>query len=371
MKQPDTTVKCNVKQYRMANGWSQQQLADMLNVRRQAIYDIENDRYMPNTAISLRLAKLFGCRVEDLFTEAEPENIQTVHLINGEKTPFARLALGRVRNRLVGIPLRGTMATHFGLVPADGLLDRQGEKARIFSSQQIEKTIILMGCDPAFEILNHHISRLSPHSRIHCLFASSSKALASLADGMTHLAGTHFHNSGKKESNVEIASRKLGGMKAHIIGFSLLEEGLMVAKNNPLGIRSVADLAQPMVRFVNRDPGAALRTLVDDLLAREGIKGSDITGYHNEAASHREGAYQIACHVADAALGLRVIAEIYGLDFVSLTSVRCDLVIPDDMMNHPTVEVITDILQSSRLQNEINAIPGYESSATGRVIATL
>ena len=60
-----------------------------------------------------------------------------------------------------------------------------------------------------------------------------------------------------------------------------------------------------------------------------------------------------------------------GLDFVPLTSVRCDLVIPDEMMNHPTVEVLTDILQSSMLQNEINAIPGYESSATGKVIATL
>ena len=369
MNRKDTNIKCNVKQYRIANGLSQQQLADMINVRRQAIYDIENDRYMPNTGISLRLAKLFSCRVEDLFKEEDPEDFQPVHLLNGEKTPLARLALGKVRDKLIGIPLKGPRSTSFGLLPADGLLDQQGEKAHIFSSQQVEKTIILMGCDPAFEILNHHISRYSPQSRIHCLFASSNQALSNLAAGMTHIAGTHFHNSNEKESNVEIASKRLKGMKAHIIGFSLLEEGLMVAKNNPLGIRTVADLAQPMVRFVNRDPGAALRTLLDDLLEREGIKGADIIGYHNEATSHREGAYQIACHVADAALGLRIIAEIYGLDFIPLTSVRCDLVIPDDMMNHPTVEVLTDILQSSMLQNEINAIPGYESSATGRVIA--
>lgn len=371
MKQTDTAIICNVKQYRQANDWSQQQLADMINVRRQAIYDIENGRYMPNTAIALRLAKLFGCRVEDLFTEDDQGDNQAVHLINGEKTPFARLAIGKVRNRLIGIPLRGDRSTSFGLLPADGILDQKGEKARIFSKQQTEKTIILMGCDPAFEILSHHISRVSPRSRVHCLFASSNRALASLADGVTHIAGTHFHNSDEKESNVEIASHKLGGMKAHVIGFSLLEEGLMVAKNNPMGIRNVSDLAQPMIRFVNREPGAALRTLLDDILAREGIKASDINGYYNEATSHREGAYQIACHVADAALGLRVISDVYGLDFVPLTSVRCDLVIPDDMMNHPTVQVLTDILQSSALMNEINAIPGYESSATGKVIAAL
>ena len=371
MKQTDRPIKCNVKQYRQANGWSQQQLADFIKVRRQAIYDIENERYMPNTAISLHLAKLFGCRVEDLFTEVEPENVQAVHLINGERTPFARLALGKVRNRLIGIPLRGTRSTSFGLLPADGLLDHQGEKAHIFSGKQMDKTIIIMGCDPAFEILSHQVSRILPQSRVHCLFASSNQALASLAYGFTHIAGTHFHNSDEKESNVEIASRKLAGMKAHIIGFSLLEEGLMVAKNNPLDIRNVTDLVQSRVRFVNREPGAALRTLLDDLLAREGIKGSDITGYQNEATSHREGAYHIVCRAADAALGLKVIADVYGLDFVPLTSVRCDLVIPDDMMNHPTVEILTDILQSSALQNEINAIPGYESSATGKVISTI
>ena len=371
MNQKNTAIKCNVKQYRQSNGWSQQQLADMIDVRRQAIYDIENERYMPNTAIALRLAKLFGCRVEDLFTEEGEENLQTVHIVNGETPPNTRLALGKVRDRLIGVPLRGNRSTSFGLLPADGILDQRGEKAQVFSNQQLEKTIIITGCDPAFEILSHHVSRISPQSRVHCLFASSNKALTSLAEGLTHIAGTHFHNSDEKESNVEAASGILGGMKAHIIGFSLLEEGLLVAKNNPLGIRSVADLAQPMVRFVNRDPGAALRTLLDDLLEREGIKGSDISGYQNEATSHREGAFQIVCRVADAALGLRVIAEVYGLDFVPLTSVRCDLVIPDDILNHPTVEILTDILQSSALQNEINAIPGYESSATGKVIATL
>lgn len=369
MHRKETTIKCNVKQYRQANEWSQKQLAEMISVQRQAIYDIESERYMPNTAIALRLAKLFGCRVEDLFMEDEQPDTQPVHVINGKKTPFARLALGKVRDRLIGIPLHGARSTPFGLLPADGLLDEKGNNAQIFSQQRIDKTIIIMGCDPAFEILSHHISRVSPQSRVHCLFASSNQALSNLADGETHIAGTHFHNNDEKESNVEAATKKLGGMKAHIIGFSLLEEGLMVAKNNPLGIRNVADLAQPMVRFVNRDHGAALRTLLDDHIKIEGIKGSDINGYQNEVTSHREGAYQIACHVADAALGLKVITDIFDLDFVPLVSVRCDLVIPDDTMNHPTVKALTDILQSSALQKEINAIPGYESSVTGNIIA--
>lgn len=367
----DIHIKCNVKQYRQASNWSQKQLADMINVRRQAIYDIENERYMPNTAIALRLAKLFGCRVEDLFIEDEQQEVQPVHVVSGEKTPFARIALGKVRDRLVGIPLHGSRSTPFGLMPADGLLDKNGINAEIFSMKSIENTIILMGCDPAFEILSQHIARLLPQSRVHCLFATSHQALSNLSDGITHIAGTHFHNNSERESNVEAAKSLLNGMKAHIIGFSLLEEGLMVARNNPLGLRNVADLAQPMVRFVNRDKGAALRALLDDLLKAEGMDGSEINGYSNEVTSHREGAYHIACHVADAALGLRVIADNYNLDFIPLTAVRCDLVIPDDFMDHPTVKALTDILQSSALQKEINAIPGYESSATGKIISRL
>ena len=125
-------------------------------------------------------------------------------------------------------------------------------------------------------------------------------------------------------------ARQRLSVSSRVFGFSLLEEGLMVARGNPLGIRSVEDLAQPMVRFVNREPGAALRVLLDDHLKNAGIGSEAINGYANEVFSHREGAYRITCNVADAALGLRAIAEVFGLGFVPVTAARCDLVIPED-----------------------------------------
>lgn len=68
---------------------------------------------------------------------------------------------------------------------------------------------------------------------------------------------------------------------------------------------------------------------------------------------------------------MRVIAGFFGLDFVPITAVRCDLVVPDDMTDHPTVKVLLDVLQSAPLRREIDAIAGYESSATGDTIAEL
>ncbi len=369
----EDAIVCNVKEFRMKKGWSQQELADKVGVRRQAIYDIESGRYLPNTAIALRLARLFGCRVEDLFVDnAQPET-EEVHLVNGDgEGPSTRLALGRVRDRLVGFPLHGPQSVPFGLRSADGLLNPDGKSVCILSpSESLEKTIILMGCDPAFDILGSHVSRVAPDARVHCRFASSHRALNGLAEGATHVAGTHLHNTGKAEANVAAAARKLKGMRAFVLGFTLLEEGLMVARKNPLGIRTVADLAQPMVRFVNREEGAALRVLLDDQLQRAGIDRSQINGYENVVKSHREGAYRIACNVADAALGMRAVSEVFGLGFVPVTTVRCDLIVPDDMTGHPTVKVLLDVLQSAALRREIDALPGYESSVTGTTVAEL
>jgi putative molybdopterin biosynthesis protein len=368
----DDTITCQVKIHRLAKGWSQEKLAEKVNIRRQAIYDIESGRYLPNTAIALRLARIFGCRVEDLFLEqARPESYP-VHISSDAHGESTRLALSRVRDRLVGIPLQGAESIPFGLRPADGLLTSDGKGAQIFSpADRLDHTIILMGCDPAFEILGHHVSRIAPDARILCRFASSHRALSGLAEGMAHVAGTHLHNKDNTESNVVAAAQKLAGTKSRVLGFAHLEEGLMVAKNNPLRIRSVADLADPMVRFVNRDPGAALRVLLDDHLAGAGVTGSAINGYQKEVASHREGAYRVACDAVDAALGLRAIAEAFGLGFVPMAAARCDLVIPEDLLNHPTVKILLDVLQSALLCKEIAAIPGYDGKMTGQTIAEL
>ncbi len=372
MAMQDNTITCNVKSYRMEKGWSQEDLAERIGVRRQAVYDIESGRYLPNTAIALRLARVFACRVEDLFVEEGSTGTQPVRVITGPAEPNTRLVLGRVRNRLVGFPLRGAEALSFGFNAADGILSRDGTAARILAPPgRLEGTVLLMGCDPAFEILSQHVARAAPDARVHCRFGSSLKALGCLGDGDCHVAGTHFHNTDDGESNVRTARELLSGHGARVVGFSLLEEGLMVAPGNPLGIRSVTDLARPGLRFANREPGAALRALLDDQLRQAGIAADEISDYRHEVTSHREGAYRVLCRVADAAMGLRAVAEIFGLDFIPITAVRCDLVIPVDLEHHPTLRVLLDVLQSAGLRREIDALAGYSSSVTGSDIAKI
>ena len=59
---------------RRALGWSQERLADTLGVSRQTIISIEKGRYDPSLPLAMRLARVFGRPVEELFLlDDEPE----------------------------------------------------------------------------------------------------------------------------------------------------------------------------------------------------------------------------------------------------------------------------------------------------------
>lgn len=67
-------MRNNLKEYREAAGWSQGELARRLGVSRQTINAVETDKYDPSLPLALRMAKLFGVAVPNLFIDQwEPE----------------------------------------------------------------------------------------------------------------------------------------------------------------------------------------------------------------------------------------------------------------------------------------------------------
>jgi putative transcriptional regulator len=56
-----------LKEYREKAGLSQEKLAEKLEVSRQTIISIEGGKYVPSLELALKLAKLFRCKVEDMF----------------------------------------------------------------------------------------------------------------------------------------------------------------------------------------------------------------------------------------------------------------------------------------------------------------
>jgi putative molybdopterin biosynthesis protein len=360
---------CNLKTARKTRGLSQSELAERVGVKRQAIYDMESNRYMPNTMVALRIAKELGCKVEDLFALNDSGENQAVTLVDVTRRETPRVSVARVRDRLIAYPLDGRWMISDGFEAADGLIQPEGTRVQLLpKSDYFDHKVLLLGCDPAFSLLGAHMVRWARDASIHCRFASSKLALERLAGGYAHVAGTHLHNVGSGEANLTFARDSLKGTAAKVIAFSFFEEGLMVAPGNPLRIRSVADLGDSRVRFVNREPGAALRFLLDDRLVLAGVDVRSIRGYDHLLSNHSQCAQMVVMNMADAALGLRAVARAYELDFVPIEAVRCDLVIPSDLLELAAIKVLLDVLQSSALRNELAALPGYESSYTGKVI---
>ena len=60
-------MKNRLKENRKAQGWSQQNLAEQLEVSRQSIISIERERYDPSLELALKIAKVFGKSVEEIF----------------------------------------------------------------------------------------------------------------------------------------------------------------------------------------------------------------------------------------------------------------------------------------------------------------
>ncbi|MGT2865366.1 helix-turn-helix transcriptional regulator [Streptococcus fryi] len=60
-------IETNLKAYRETKGMTQQDLANQIGVRRETILHLENNRYNPSLEMALKISRVFGVSVEDLF----------------------------------------------------------------------------------------------------------------------------------------------------------------------------------------------------------------------------------------------------------------------------------------------------------------
>jgi putative transcriptional regulator len=74
-----------LRRFRFAHGEiSQQELANAIGVTRLTIHSIETGKFVPSTLISLKLARFFDVRVEDLFYLADENSTNGPHEMSRE-----------------------------------------------------------------------------------------------------------------------------------------------------------------------------------------------------------------------------------------------------------------------------------------------
>jgi putative transcriptional regulator len=64
-------MKNRLKELRAERKWSQVDLAERLNVSRQTINAIENERYDPSLPLAFQIARAFEMPIEEIFDDSQ------------------------------------------------------------------------------------------------------------------------------------------------------------------------------------------------------------------------------------------------------------------------------------------------------------
>ncbi|WP_371397217.1 helix-turn-helix transcriptional regulator [Fretibacter rubidus] len=62
-------MKNSLKALRAEKNWSQAALGERLDISRQSVNAIETGKYDPSLPLAFKIARLFGCQIEDIFDD--------------------------------------------------------------------------------------------------------------------------------------------------------------------------------------------------------------------------------------------------------------------------------------------------------------
>jgi molybdopterin molybdotransferase/putative molybdopterin biosynthesis protein len=293
---------------------------------------------------------------------------------------WVRVRLGRVSGDLVATPLPRGAGVLTSLVRADGLLvvpaglegHHAGEHVDVILLRgvgEIDRTIVAVGShDLVLDLAASELRAADPGVTLASSNVGSLGGLVALRDGLCHVAGSHLLDPASGEYTLPYVDRVLGEREVAVVRLVHREQGLIVARDNPLGLASIDDLARPGVRYVNRQRGAGTRVLLDHELGRRDIAPDTVTGYAREEHTHLAVAAAVAAGRADVGLGVMAAARAFDLHFVPVTREPYDLVLAVETLEDPVIAPLWELLERPAFRSAVEALGGYGTQEMGRRI---
>ncbi len=253
----------------------------------------------------------------------------------------------------------GKVTEKFYRAKADALLLQE-----IVLPKSRKPSVIFSGShDIALEGAAEHLLK---HVNLLSLPVGSLDGLVYLRQGLCQISGSHLLDE-SGEYNTPFVKHLFPDRDVEIVTLAYRTQGLILAKGNPRRIKKMEDIAQPNVRFVNRNPGSGTRLWLDAELHRLKIPAEKITGYEKSVKTHSEAASLIETGKADASLGLQAAAHQHGLDFIPLFEERYDLVLPREQEQN--LNPILDYIQTADFRNLLSSLTGYNTAHSGEQVA--
>lgn len=317
----------------------------------------------------------------------ETPEIPSIEAVVRRKNPsqvglreFLRVNIAFVKGEYVAVARKRGSAAMESLINADGIMDIPekaegigvGEKVKVYLLKPIStitKNILFIGShDYSLDILVNELKCWKAGFDFNIQSVGSMGGLISLKRGECHLAGAHLLDPESGTYNESYVEKILVGEKVAMVNLVWRQQGFIVQKGNPLGLKTIEDLSRSDINFINRQKGSGTRVLLDYWLNRKGISSESISGYDREEFTHTAVAAAVANKSADVGLGIKAAADAMDLDFVPLLDERYDLIIPYDSLEDKRIKKILKIIKSEDFKNKVIALGGYKTDDTGSLI---
>ena len=293
---------------------------------------------------------------------------------------FVRVILGRVRGKLVAMPLQRGAGVITSLTRADGILQipqesegqDAGEKVRVRllrPEESLDDTLIMIGShDNTIDVLANELK--VKNSRLHLSSSNvgSLGGLLAVRRGQTHFAGSHLLDTETGDYNFSYVARYLQGVPLRLVELTKRQQGLLLLPGNPKGIEGIRDLTRPDIRLINRQAGSGTRILLDYQLEQLNVSPDDIAGYDQDEFTHMAVAVNVLSGRADTGMAIYAAAKALGLDFIPVAEERYDLVIPETSWDDPKMQLLLDIIVSDGFRQKVTVLGGYDASNSGRLV---
>jgi len=283
-----------------------------------------------------------------------------------EKQVYALIKSGRIP---------ATRATGKWLFPKDMIDSWLLEDARAGFTEGRQRTRKIGGAllaagsnDPVLDILQTSLRKDHPEFYIFSASTGSRDGLLALNAGYTDIAWTHLWDPRDDTYNIPYLSQYMPDRRAVVVNLFHREMGFVTVRGNPLGIQGFYDLAREEVRFMNRQPGAGTRVLLDIHLDRLGIEKGKISGYEEEVSTHIEVGLAVLSGKADVGLASIAIANFLGLDFMPITRERFDMVLDQNIFFEKAVQALMDVLHNPSFRQRVEGMSRYDFSDSGRIL---